>query len=71
VREARLYINEDTPVVLVGNKLDLADKRVVSSDEAKDLAEKEEILYFETSAKDGTNVEELFKMLIDQMLAKK
>ena len=47
-------------MALVGNKSDLNDKRQVSFDEGRDLAERNNMMFFETSAKDGTNVEEIF-----------
>ncbi len=47
-------------MVLVGNKLDMAQNRQVSNEEAKELANKYELRYFETSAKDNTNVDEVF-----------
>ena len=47
-------------MALVGNKSDLNDKRQVTYDEGKDLAERNNMMFFETSAKDGTNVEEIF-----------
>jgi small GTP-binding protein len=47
-------------IVLVGNKSDLDDKRQVSYEEGKELAEKNELLFFESSAKDGINVDEIF-----------
>ena len=48
-------------MVLVGNKCDLEDKRQVSYEEGKELADKNEMLFFESSAKDGINVDEIFE----------
>ena len=45
---------------LVGNKCDLNEKRQVSIEEGRDLADKNNIMFFETSAKDGINVDEIF-----------
>ena len=47
-------------MVLFGNKWDLNDKRQLSLEEGKYLVEKNEMLFFGTSAKDGINVEEIF-----------
>ena len=48
--------------VLIGNKIDLVDKRTVQERTAKGWCEKtgDNIRYFETSAKDNTHVEEAF-----------
>ena len=48
-------------IILVGNKVDLKDKREVTYDEGKALALKNGIFFMETSAKTGENVYEVFK----------
>lgn len=46
--------------MLIGNKLDLSDQREVSYEEASKFAEENGLIYMETSAKNGDNVEEVF-----------
>jgi 50S ribosomal subunit-associated GTPase HflX len=48
------------PVVLVGNKIDLEEERVVSLEEGRDLAKKHRLSHFETSAKTNHNINEVF-----------
>ena len=55
------YGLSDKPIILVGNKSDLEDKRVVSEAHIEHM--KEQLgnpEYLETSAKDGLNVDQLF-----------
>ena len=60
-----------TPViVLVGNKCDKEDQRVVSSDEGRKFAEEFEIPFIEASAKKPLNVNEAF-MILTRDIAKK
>ena len=47
-------------LILVGNKADLEDKRQVTYEEGSIFAEKNGMLFFETSAKNGKNIEEIF-----------
>jgi small GTP-binding protein len=47
-------------MVLIGNKVDLEDNRQVSYEEGSVFAEKNGMLFFETSAKTGKNIEEIF-----------
>jgi GTPase SAR1 family protein len=46
--------------ILVGTKCDLESRREVTSEEGKGLAKEYNIPFIETSAKEGTNVEEAF-----------
>ena len=57
--------NSKIPIVLFGNKSDLIDKRVIEDDEAENFAKKNNLEYFETSAKENINVEEGFTKIID------
>ena len=67
----RIWINEakenndKLKTLLIGNKLDLKDERIVAIDVAKQFAEKNNLKYIETSAKDGTNINESFQTIID------
>ncbi len=53
--------NRTLPVAVVANKIDLEDKRCVTTEEAKTYAGTINGSYFETSAKTGVNVKELFQ----------
>ena len=60
---ARNVQGDNLKIVLVGNKSDLNDKRQVRTDEGEKLAKSMNLMNIETSSKDGSNVEELFKMI--------
>jgi len=60
--------NEQFPIVLVGNKCDLEDKRVISKEEGEDLAKKYELPFYETSNKDNINIEESCLVLINKAI---
>lgn len=53
---------------MVGNKLDLEDRRLVTTAEAKALAQSYGLAYFETSAKDSLGVGDVFQTLAKAIL---
>ena len=57
--------------ILVGNKVDLSEDRVLEKDYVESYAEKKEMKYFETSAKDGVNVNKAFRELAELILENK
>lgn len=58
------------PIVLIGNKVDLADLRNVREGDVQSFADKVPCTYIETSAKTGIQVDEAFKELALGMLEK-
>ena len=63
------HFNSDYVMVLIGNKSDLKDKRVVTYDTAKELADSTGCLYLETSAFEPQNVQKMFEDMIDEIFA--
>ena len=59
LKEIREF-SDKMPVGLFGNKSDLVDKRVVTQEEINDLCKEENLVYFETSAKNNTGIKEGF-----------
>ncbi len=59
----------DVPLMLFGNKVDLKEARVVKPEAGIQKAEKFNATYYETSALDGTNVQEAFTQLALQIIA--
>jgi small GTP-binding protein len=59
--------DEDLVIALVANKIDLVEKRKVSIEQAKKLADRYNLLYFETSAKTGENTREMLNRLVSKI----
>jgi len=75
-QRAKSWVNElqkqggnEVLISLAGNKLDREEDRQVSSDEAKQYADENQLYFIETSAKTNVNVKELF-FAIARMLPK-
>jgi small GTP-binding protein len=68
--EIQKYAPPEIFLILVGNKIDLEEKRTVSTEQGKELANELGISYIETSAKTGENINDAFKMLALQLVHK-
>ncbi|KAJ3332297.1 hypothetical protein HDU76_000725 [Blyttiomyces sp. JEL0837] len=60
LEDVKQHGNEEIKTALIANKSDLAAKRQVSREEGEAFAKKNNLMYFESSAKTGENVEEAF-----------
>ncbi|KAI8332729.1 GTP-binding protein ypt1, partial [Choanephora cucurbitarum] len=67
LQEIDRYAAEGVNKLLVGNKSDLVDKKVVDTNQAKEFADSLKIPLLETSAKDSTNVEQAFLTMAKQI----
>jgi small GTP-binding protein len=65
VANIREKCKKNIPIILLGNKTDLDDKRVVSQEKAIDLAVNEEFVYKETSCLKNENVADAFETIIE------
>ena len=57
-------------LVLVGNKCDLESNRQVTYDEGMELANNYKMLFYETSAKTGKNINEIFNKSVESIAEK-
>jgi len=56
----KTYADPDAIPILIANKMDLEDKREISTSQGKALADEYNIHFYETSAKSKQNVDEAF-----------
>eukprot|EP00929_Paragymnodinium_shiwhaense_P124210 TRINITY_DN9929_c0_g1_i2.p1 TRINITY_DN9929_c0_g1~~TRINITY_DN9929_c0_g1_i2.p1 ORF type:complete len:242 (+),score=33.59 TRINITY_DN9929_c0_g1_i2:160-885(+) len=70
LQDAREQAWKDISIIAVGNKRDLKEERQVSFVEASRFVQEQDILFLETSALTGENVNEVFHMLAQRILNK-
>ena len=63
--------SDEIAIVLLGNKKDIVNERVVSFEEGNERAGEYGIKYFETSALDGTGIDEAIQNLSEEIMKKK
>ena len=54
--------------ILVGNKIDLVDRRTITQEEGEDIAKRLAMPYFETSAKNGAGVDNAFLSFVTEIV---
>ncbi len=70
LRDFKKHVKKKGAFILIGNKSDLKDQRVIATERGKELATKIKASHFiETSAKLGENIEEAFSLLVHQILS--
>ncbi|XP_071451356.1 ras-related protein Rab-10 [Hetaerina americana] len=64
------HANEDVEKMILGNKKDMVDKRVVSTERGIAIAREHGIRFMETSAKENLNISQAFDELAEAILDK-
>ncbi len=62
---------EKPPIIIVGNKCDLKDRRKVESKDAESMAKQLNVHFMEVSALEKINVKEAFLVIAKELLLKK
>ena len=62
---------DEISIVLLGNKKDAVNERVISFEEGKERADQFNVKFFETSALDGSGIEDAFQTLAQDIMDKK
>ena len=68
IQQIKDLVGDALKCILFGNKSDLNKERKVNINEGKELAKKYDFPFYETSAKDGTNIEKGFNSLLMNIL---
>ena len=67
MKDIKEECSADIPMILVGNKLDLEDKRVIDKERAMEFAKNEKLEYIETSSKTGENINKALSLIIEKI----
>ena len=64
------HANEDVEKMLIGNRCDKEDERVIPKERGEGIAKENNILFFETSAKTGVNIDYAFTEFVEAIMDK-
>ncbi|CAN4114890.1 unnamed protein product [Withania somnifera] len=67
LEELRAHADKNIVIMLIGNKTDLEDQRAVPTQDAKEFAQKEGLFFLETSAMEGSHVEDAFLTVLNEI----
>jgi len=71
MQEISSFASEGIPIILVGNKSDLASDRIVEEDVVKEFVNTHAIPYIESSAKTSAHIDQIFQILGEAMLERR
>ncbi|KAH0788474.1 Ras-related protein Rab-2A [Histomonas meleagridis] len=71
IKDVCILAPEDCIIALFGNKTDIEAQRTVPTSQGQELADRHGIMFFETSALNGDNVENAFNECIHAVYTKK
>ena len=64
-------IDKNIKIILIGNKIDRENERKIDKKTVEEFAQNKNLPYYETSAKTGHNVNEIYKGIAELLLANK
>ena len=70
IQDLNLNSHKNITLLLIGNKMDLADKRVVSKEEGEEKAKSFGLAFLETSALTGENIDKVFDYMLKEVYNK-
>ncbi|KAB5592119.1 Ras small GTPase family Ras protein [Ceratobasidium theobromae] len=70
VTELRRNVDENVPIMLIGNQVDRAAERAIRYDEARAFAARHGFLFAEISGKQGIDVDYAFKKLVNEIFGR-
>ena len=65
--EVEKNVKNNFPRIIVGNKIDLKEKRQIKEEEGKNFAENKRMAFFEISVKTGENLDNLTLFIIKKI----